>query len=160
MQIEVVFKKAFEDSRKSLKAKFASQDRLVTVSSWTQDVHTGAVPEVQVEDEAPDRQCQVEAAFGGMNDAEGDDDQGWRQRQVDEAFRRMQEHDQIRQQLCPMDAEEGHELVQDAPGGEPQFVASAEDADAHTSAAVASGLEQGSLICDDYIGGWSHEIVW
>lgn len=153
VQIEAVFKKAFQDSRQSLKAKFASHDRLVKVLPSTQDMRTGAAPEVQVDDDAIERECEVEAAFGGMDEAQ-------RERQVDEAFRRMQEHDQMHQQLCPMDAEEQHELVADATGGLLQFVPSGEDADAHSTAAVASGPGPASLISDDCTGAWWHEIVW
>ena len=157
VQVDAVFKKAFAESRKSLKAKFAAHDRLVKVLPSTQDVRSGAA----VEDDALQRQCQVEAAFGGMDDVEVDDEelQRQRERQVDEGFRRMQEHDQMREQLCPMDAGEQHELVEDATGGLPQFVASEEDADAHSSAAVASSLGPASLISDHYTGAWWHEIV-
>lgn len=125
VQADAVFKKAFEESRKSLKAKFVARDRLVVVSRSTQDVRGAepdhgleAVPEDEVEDDEYVHKCRVEAAFG-----------------------RMQEHDQMREQLCPVDTDIQNEFLEDAAGDLPLFVASTDEANVDWSADVASGPE-------------------
>lgn len=133
VQADAVFKKAFEESRKSLKEKFAARDRLVVVSRSTPDVcgaepdhGTEAVPEEEVEDYEFVHKCRVEAAFV-----------------------RMQEHDQRLEQLCPVDIDMQDGVLEDATGGLPQFVSSVEDADVDSSAAVAHVLEPAHSIDDD-----------
>ena len=144
VQADAVFKKAFEESRKSLKAKFAARDRLVVVSRSTLDVRgaepdhgTEAVPEEEVEDYEFVHKCRIEAAFG-----------------------RLEQHDQMLEQLCPVDADMENGVLEDATGGLPQFVASAEDADVDSSSAVATSLDPAHSNGSVSVADWWHEIVW
>lgn len=144
VQTNAVFKKAYEDSRKSLKEKFAARNRLALVSPSTQDVpgverdhSTEAMPEEEVEDDEFVQKCRVEAEFD-----------------------RIQQHDQMREQLCPVDADIQNEFLEDAAGDLPLFVASTDEAHVDSSADVASGAEpahsNGSMSAVE----WWFEIEW
>ena len=143
VQVNAVFKEVFK-SRQSLKAKFASRDRLVVVSECTKDVlgakldhGTEAAQEEDVEDHELVRECHVEAAF-----------------------RRMQEHDQMREQLLPKHDEMEVELPDNTTGDLPLFVAPSNDADFDFIAAEARAPEAAHANGSACLAEWWHEILF
>ena len=144
VQTNALFKKAYEDSRKSLKEKFAALNRLALVSPSTKDVRgverdhsTEAVPEEEVEDDEFVHKCRVE-----------------------DAFDRIQQHDQMREQLCPADTDIQNEFLEDAAGDLPLFVASTDEAKVDSSADVASGAEPAHSNGSVSAVEWWFEIPW